>query len=387
MKLPGRWRFRNGGRSAGILVSFGGFLSAIVAVEIFLRLFFPQPLSLSFVSPLGLTLHIPGAEVRYVRSEFDHRVRINSFGLRDNEHSLKKPAGVTRILVLGDSFAEGKQVLLEETFPKQLESMLRSQSSNRRWEVVNGGVSGYGTAEEIKFFELYGRVFEPQIVILAFFVGNDLEDNRNSPFFRWHDGRLEERSLRAPSPIELLVDRIKEYGASHFHLWQFLRDRYHTICATRFPRGGGGSASVGEENLLPEIESRQDEDWRLTEALLDRLHGSVRKADARLLIAAIPARTQVDDTERSQASHAALRPEDRDADLRRLAAFARSRSVRFVDLLDSLREAHRQERAYFRIDGHFNARGHAVAAREIFNALLSNGMIGERSPEPATDAN
>ena len=383
MKLSERWRFRGRRRSAGILAIVGGFLSAIAAVEIFLRLFSPQPLSLSYFSPLGLTLHIPGADVRYARSEFDHRVRINSFGLRDDEHGLTKPAGVTRILILGDSFAEGKQVRLEETFPKQLESMLRGQSANRGWEVVNGGVSGYGTAEEIKFFELYGRAFEPQIVILAFFVGNDLEDNRNSPFFRWHDGRLEERPVRAPSPIELLVDRIKEYGASHFHLWQFLRDRYHTIYARRSPRGGE-LPSVGEEVPWPDTESRQEEDWKLTEALLDRLHASVRKANARLLIAAIPDRTQVDDEERAKANHAALRPGDRDADQRRLAAFVRSRSIPFVDLLGPLREAHRQERTYFRIDGHFNARGHAVAAHEIFNALLSNEMVGEYPTESTT---
>ena len=96
----------------------------------------------------------------------------NSHGHRDNETPLKKPAGTFRILVLGDSFTVGANVQQHEAYPKALEGRLR-QIYGQRIQVVNSGVGGWEPFQYAQYFEHYGRLFEPDLVVVGFFVGND----------------------------------------------------------------------------------------------------------------------------------------------------------------------------------------------------------------------
>jgi lysophospholipase L1-like esterase len=171
-------------------------------------------LSLSHLDPLGIRLHIPNATVRYRAREFDQLIHINALGLRGSDLDERKPPGTVRILVLGDSFVEGAQVALEETFVARIERALASRFAERRWQVINGGVSRYGTADEVELFELRGRSLSPDIVLLTFFTGNDVADNRDSQFFRWQDGRLVETPPAHPSRALLWAARIKEIATS-----------------------------------------------------------------------------------------------------------------------------------------------------------------------------
>lgn len=350
-------------RAARLLAGIAGVVVALAGVECMLRAFAPQPLSLSYLAPDGLTLHIPGASVRYTRLEFSNEIRIDSLGLRDRELAVPRPGDLFRILVLGDSYVEGKQVRLEEVFAKRLEAELRRRFPARRWEVVNAGVSGYGTADELELFETVGRKLEPQVVIVAFAIANDVQDNRASPFVRWRGGTLEEIHAPPPSRAALIAARVKEYGASHFHLWQFLRDRYHGVVDA-----GGASAP-------PAGASSGEDDWRLTEILLDRLAAAVAGARARLLVAAVPARWQIDDEEWARSVGRAGRPLERGAASARLASWARARGIPYVDLLPALRDAAGGGRVYYRIDAHWTARGHAVVAAEILKALVGDRLI------------
>jgi len=96
----------------------------------------------------------------------------NSHGHRDVEIPLKKPAGVVRILVLGDSFTVGANVRQEEAYPKVLEKRLQS-IYGPQIQVVNAGVGGWDPFQYAQYFEHYGQQFEPDLILVGFFVGND----------------------------------------------------------------------------------------------------------------------------------------------------------------------------------------------------------------------
>src|SRR2546423_4830587 len=87
----------------------------------------------------------------WYRKEGAAFVRINSEGLRDREHSKQKPPNTFRIAVLGDSYAEAFQVEQDAAFWSVLERRLNDCSvlEGRKVEVINFGVSGYGTAQEL----------------------------------------------------------------------------------------------------------------------------------------------------------------------------------------------------------------------------------------------
>ncbi len=98
-------------------------------------------------------------------------VVVDSIGLRSPEVATPKPAGTRRVLVLGDSVTFGAGVPEEQTFSRRLEAQLRSELACPV-EVVNAGVSGYGTVEEADLFEEVGLALAPDVVIVLH-VEND----------------------------------------------------------------------------------------------------------------------------------------------------------------------------------------------------------------------
>src|SRR5438067_6363094 len=75
-----------------------------------------------------------------------HQVSINEYGLRNRPVSARAASDTKRIVILGDSFTFASAVPNEKSFPVVLENVL---SESGHYEVINGGVSGYGTAQEM----------------------------------------------------------------------------------------------------------------------------------------------------------------------------------------------------------------------------------------------
>ena len=98
-------------------------------------------------------------------------IEINAQGLRSPAVAVPKQAGTLRVLVLGDSVTFGAGVREDETFSRQLETLLRGDLACPV-EVVNAGVSGYGSVEEADLLEHEGLALEPDVV-LVFHVEND----------------------------------------------------------------------------------------------------------------------------------------------------------------------------------------------------------------------
>lgn len=116
----------------------------------------------------------PGARGRLEVSG-EVRYRVNADGWRDRRHPRAKPAGVFRVVVLGDSIAFGYGVAEGEAFPQVLEAELASRAPDARVEVLNLGVGGYNPYNEAKLLEDVGVGYQPDLVLVQFAV-NDLTD-------------------------------------------------------------------------------------------------------------------------------------------------------------------------------------------------------------------
>jgi GDSL-like Lipase/Acylhydrolase. len=107
----------------------------------------------------------------------------------------QKPPNTLRVAVLGDSFTEAIHVPVEQTFWSKLERKLgncEAVKGRKNVEVINFGVQGYSTAQELMMLRKKVWDYSPDIVILAFFIGNDvinnspkLEYDRYRPFFAY----------------------------------------------------------------------------------------------------------------------------------------------------------------------------------------------------------
>jgi hypothetical protein len=175
-----------------------GLLVGTLLCEIGLRLGgVSYPNFYQFDGDLGSSLR-PGAEGWWQR-EGQAFVRINSAGLRDREHVLSKPDHTLRIAVLGDSYAEAVQMPMEDAFWSVLERELKDCPKLESWipEVINFGVSGYGTAQELLMLRHRVWSYSPDIVILAFVTGNDIRNNSRvleqedrKPYFIFENDQL-----------------------------------------------------------------------------------------------------------------------------------------------------------------------------------------------------
>jgi len=104
-------------------------------------------------------------------SSFGIPFRVSAQGFRSPEVAIPKAAGTRRVLVLGDSVTWGAGVPEETTFSRRLETALRSELACPV-EVINAGISGYGSVEELDVLQNEGLRFEPDVV-LVYHVEND----------------------------------------------------------------------------------------------------------------------------------------------------------------------------------------------------------------------
>jgi lysophospholipase L1-like esterase len=97
----------------------------------------------------------------------------NSLGLRNREVGPKKN-GIYRILVVGDSLVWSGETSSGELYTEVLERRLNSllATGTASFEVINAGIPGYTTFQELEFLRIYGMKMEPDLVILGF-VFND----------------------------------------------------------------------------------------------------------------------------------------------------------------------------------------------------------------------
>ncbi len=206
----------------GLAVALLGLAMAMGAVEIGVRAMHLEPDRFWEYDPLLGTRHVAGKTGWWTQEdrEFTVPVRINEQGWRDVTHSVEKPPGVFRILVLGDSFAEALQVPLEAAFPRVLEAELNRQAP-RKVEVINTGVSGFGTAGQVLLLRRDGARYQPDLVLLAFYPGNDVMNNSPEleealiPVYR-PDGAIErirpaKKHGRPAGRVATLLARSKAY--------------------------------------------------------------------------------------------------------------------------------------------------------------------------------
>ncbi len=336
----------------------------------------PQNLSIWDNLRDGMTVHRPNAD-SYL-TQFGRRVETNGLGMRDRERSVAKPADTLRILVLGDSFMEALQVPLERALPALLEQRLKAEQ--KKVEVVNLSVSGWGTDDEVTYLERHGMQLAPDGILIMMTLHNDVADNAQQEFHRLENDRLIGRPIDEMPWSRFAIQKTKAYLAGRFHLYQLA---YQTSIRGRVKAGAvqldRHVASLLRRDASPELE----QDWELTFALLDQAARLARREHAWLAIGMIPLWTQVDD-----AAYRRLLDDhgldgslmDREGPQRRIRVWAAKRGIALIDLLPDFVETHRTnpdqdaEPLYLPSDGHWGASGHALAAKRISHDLVNGGF-------------
>lgn len=320
----------------------------------------------------------PGAE-GLVRNENKRGiyVRINSDGLRDREHSIQKPAATLRIAVLGDSLCEATEVQLEKTFWAILEDKLSRCASGRKVEVINFGVAGYSTAQELLMLRTKVWKYQPDIVLLAF-TGSDVIENFRplsgqplAPYFIHRNNQLVlDDSFRGLIRHEWL--RGKWAGAAqHVRTLQLVRELFQ--CA-RHPR-----SMPANDKLYAEPADREwREAWSITEDLIRLVHRETVQHGAAFWIVTMSNDIQVH-PEKSGASDL-FYPD------RRIQRLGARENIPTIVLAEAM-AAYAQREGVFLHGftstpgfGHWNENGHRVAGELIADRVCRNLPVTTQAP-------
>ena len=398
-------------RLQNILLVLASVAIGIVGAELALRaagvsfahFYRPDPL-------IGEVL-IPGAE-GWDRSENPTYVRINSMGMRDREHSIEKPPGVYRIAVLGDSYAEAKQVPLEATFWSVSERALADcpARNGRAIEVRNFGVAGYGTTQELLTLEHRALGFQPDLVLLAFLTGNDVRNNsielqgRGKPHFVEQDGELVlDRSFAASVGSQVRLSPAGKWFYEQLPKSRVLQLSYEAARVRKrrsqmerrrqelreAPEQANEGFELGLDHQVylepPQPGWRQA--WRVTEKLLDRADDLAAAADAEFLLVVLSNGVQVHPDRAVRRRFAeALGVADLFYPDRRLGEFAEASGIEHLLLAPRLSEhaeAHGQCLHGFPgsipCGGHWNAAGHKIAG-EIIAEKVCRDILQSQVP-------
>ena len=165
--------------------------------------------------------------------------RFNALGCRGVDRPTARAAGIRRILILGDGFAMGVGVHERDTFASQLEAMLNAGTSATgpvvNPEVINCGITGYGSDEELRFYHRLAAEYQPDAVVVVMGLEDDRTHwelqqraGRRRPSSRWEQvftvwGRIGalarmRRSYDYSSSVATLVKLNDEVAASHGQL-------------------------------------------------------------------------------------------------------------------------------------------------------------------------
>jgi lysophospholipase L1-like esterase len=375
--VPGPARATGRRLAVNLGVALAAVALALGALEVTLRLLDVRTASYHAIA--GFTVNdpvlgwrlAPSRETTFQGAHFAVHVSQNAEGLRDRHYPYARDAGRRRILVLGDSVVWCWGVEQAACFTEQLESALSDT------DVINAGVPGYSTAQEMLLYEREGRKYRPDLVILVV-VPNDLTDNLDprGPRFRVDGGRLVLTNL----PLRRRKNAVGEWLQAHSRLFAQVSylvaiagasiarthgedgdDRHPTPGATLVtnPAATPEPAPPPAPSLRP-AGRITGEARPLAEALMDRLAKDVRRDGAKLAVVL----------------------EVMDADLKRWQLdFWSARDVPVLDLAPVLVSAERAG-LHPRLDGdpHISAAGQVLVAKALVAFLQQSALLPASGP-------
>lgn len=321
----------------------------------------------------------------------------NRMGYHDREHSRAKPEGTWRIAIVGDSFVQASEVTLDHHFATLLEKELnkRMRSFNRNVEIINFGVSGYSTAQELILLRNEVREYRPDIVVLMVYPGNDIIDNSYAlsttlrdmrPYFTMNMDNSLALTPGYPNTDKIFRDALLVKIINSSRLLQLSKEAFKRLSV----RKSAGSEQAEnkkkpEDDLFSAQHSQSwEKAWDITERLLAAFAEETKAsgADFLMAIAAVPIQVHPLESERIGYMRS-LNVKTLDYPTLRLSAFAQRSGISYISLVKPFSDLSStgvylhgfDERTFG--EGHWNEKGHQLVA-ELLSQKISAEFTSNR---------
>lgn len=390
-------------------LSFGGIVVTLLALELASQIYyriaherwFWQPCESGRACPMYRADEVttwrvkPRFAASVVVDGENFRIRTNSFGFRDGDHSFAKPNGTFRILVLGDSFTFGWGVEADRIYARLLQGRLLADCSNKALEIITAGTPAWGIEQELAWLKQEGLKFEPDLLILEFYpfdweirnstnkvviagyllnrsasaaeaeLRRELILRRHLIVYRW---------IRESEPLVKVKTVMKKLVGDR--VWKMLKRAVGRDRPTPGDTSGPRGLDVYLKGDYPEeIEGAKEAAFRA----LDDLWAVAKARGAKAALIMVPPVFQIhqDQVERYIRKYGLSGELDIDKPTRLLRAKCNREGWDCLDLAAGFMEVARAkgERLYFPWDPHWTSLGHEVAAQLVGQWIRANGLV------------
>lgn len=373
MKLSVKKRFYKGFLLNALLV-LASLLVVYLAGELWFRAFGDHSLSraykrlpqgpLSHYDPLlgwsGIP-HIKGSLLGDQDMEVMHIV-MNGEGFFDSRHEVANPPDKKRILFLGDSFTIGFGVSRQNRYTDRIQRTL-----GPGYEVINMGMWGWSTDQELLVLKEKGLKYSPDVVVLAMF----LDDISNCHRFSVNGGVFlkPKFSLTGADTLELenvpVPDNRTKSVLYNIMVTRFYKLRNRMELGSEFER-------LGLFAVFDRAYARQYR-YTLPLRLVREIHGIVKEKHIKFLLVIIPYMDQFLDKKiyASGKAYFGIPPERLDFTLPQkvVKLYCKREGIPVLDLLPVFRKRYGREKLFFNRDLHWTDAGHRLAAKTIVDRL------------------
>lgn len=328
----------------------------------------------------GLYILKPNSRLSEDRGCFNNLVRANSQGFHDLEFSYAKPEDVFRIVILGDSVVEGRQVAIEKSFHYLLEEKLnRNFPKNKRFEVLAFGIGGNGNFRNYLYLNQYALRYKPDLIILSFLAINDLRDDYElaSQIFD-KEGRVKTK----------LSEKEKLISKSVLAMWvnykvKTLKQRWGGYFKNTLPsQYDSDQLPFDFQVFLKDYPQGWNNIWNVEKQILESFGQTAKNNGAEFFIISVPDlwRIYSESLPRDKEYNRYLLQSDLDLEKpeKILQEFAQTNGISYLNSLPIFKERASTEQKmsfYWPCDGHWNETGHLWAAEAISGFLAKNQQL------------
>ncbi|MBD2353954.1 SGNH/GDSL hydrolase family protein [Tolypothrix sp. FACHB-123] len=311
------------------LIVLAVIIVLLIAIEVGLRSLF------GFANPL---IYISDPQIGYLLApnqktrRFGNRIEINEYSMR-SQPITKTPAPATiRVLILGDSIANGGWWTDQDHTISQLLTRALASATKGKYqqvEVLNASANSWGPRNELAYLQRFGS-FQAQMVVLL--INTD--------------------DLFATAPTSLPVGRDRNYPdrkppLAIIELWQryIIKDKPH-----------------------PELQARQKESGDrvgINLAAIGKIQALTQQSNSQFLLVMTPLLREIGE------------PGSRDYEIKarqRLKEFTQAQQITYIDVLPIFNATPNVE-ALYQDHIHLNLQGNQVLSQIIERSLL--GIIEE----------
>lgn len=339
-----------------VLVCLGIALSLLAFAPV-IEITDPNGYKIMSVDPVsGLPLYIPNSSVTLLTGCFENSAVINNIGFHGPPVAVEKGKDVFRIVVIGSSFIEARQVQVASMFSTLLEQKLNDNLQKAHtYEVIPLGFNGNGTFLNTLYYKYYGSPLKPDLVI-AIETGFELYRHLDNPPLDQQGKVILEAPKTHDSAAMASLKALLRNSKLLVNLYS--RSLMLKDASLAFIQRPFFFIQAPAPKAKPDKAQAEQVRWNLKEKVIDALLGQTKVDHAQFLYAAFAGREEPTSTIEEISRH--------------MEDMALQKGFEYDNLVPSVfaaEEATGKPAALLPCDGHWSKDGHQFVASALFEYL------------------